>query len=75
MEVLIVILSMLIGSFIGATVSNLYFHTKTTYGTLRIDHSDPDKDVYRIEFDSLDDMDKKKRVYLKIDNDADLSQK
>ena len=75
MEVLIVTLSIFIGTCIGAVISNLYFHAKTKYGTLRIDHSNPEKDIYRIEFDNLDDIDKKKHVYLKIDNNANLSQK
>lgn len=45
------------------------------HGTLRIDHSNPEKDVYRFEINNLDSLDKKKRIVLKIDHHADLSQK
>lgn len=64
-----------IGALIGSIVSNIIFHMKTAYGTLKIDHSNPEKDVYRIEFNKFDDIDKKKYLRLKIDNHADLSQK
>lgn len=45
-----------------------------TAGTLRIDHSNPEKDVYRIELDDFDNLSRKKRVVLIVDNNADLSQ-
>ena len=45
------------------------------HGTLKIDHSNPEKDVYRFEINDLDSLDKKKRIVLKIDHHADLSQK
>lgn len=45
------------------------------HGTLRIDHSNPEKDIYRFEINNLDSLDKKKRIVLKIDHHADLSQK
>lgn len=44
-------------------------------GVLRIDHSNPEKDIYRIDIKELDRLDKKKYVTLKVDNHADLSQK
>lgn len=44
-------------------------------GTLRIDHSNPEKDTYRFEINNLDALSNKKRIVLKIDNNADLSQK
>ncbi len=44
-------------------------------GILRIDHSNPEKDVYRMEFDDLDSLSKKTRIVLKVDNHASLSQK
>jgi hypothetical protein len=44
-------------------------------GTLQIDSSNPDKDVYRFEFDvPLEDLRTKKSVTLKVDNHVDLSQ-
>ncbi len=42
-------------------------------GTLRIDHSNPEKDVYRFEIDDLDKLSTKKHIVLKVDNTADLS--
>lgn len=58
----------------GIVVAAIYHRVvKTTSGTLRIDHSNPEKDVYRFETDNLDNLSKKKHVVLKIDNSADLS--
>ena len=44
-------------------------------GVLRIDHSNPEKDVYRFDIENLDALSTKSRIVLKVDNDADLSQK
>lgn len=72
MEYLLIITGVLIGSI----VSNIIFFARYKMaGTLRIDHSNPEKDVYRIEIDDLDGLSKKKRVILKVDNNANLSQK
>lgn len=69
-------LFVLIGLLVGSIISNIIFFIRyRTVGTLRIDHSDPVKDVYRIEIDDLDGLSKKKHVILKVDNNADLSQK
>lgn len=65
----------LVGTLIGSIISNIIFYALSGSGTLRIDHSDPEKDVYRIEIDDLDNLSKHKRVILKVDNHADLSQK
>ena len=43
-------------------------------GTLRIDHSNPEKDVYRFEVKDLDKLNTKSYIILKIDHNADLSQ-
>ena len=69
-------LFVLIGVLVGSIISNIIFFIRyRTVGTLRIDHSNPVKDVYRIEIDDLDGLIKKKHVVLKVDNNADLSQK
>lgn len=69
-------LFVLIGLLVGSIISNIIFFIRyRTVGTLRIDHSNPVKDVYRIEIDDLDGLIKKKHVILKVDNNADLSQK
>lgn len=59
----------LVGVVIGVLLDRL-----RTVGTLRIDHSNPDKDVYRFEINNLDSLNKKKRIVLTIDHHADLSQ-
>lgn len=53
----------------------IWFSMRSVQGTLRIDHSDPEKDVYRLEISNLDlnDLSKKKKITLKVDNNADLS--
>lgn len=45
-----------------------------TAGTLKIDHSNPEKDVYRLEIDDLEGLSKKRKIVLKVDNGANLSQ-
>lgn len=66
--------------FVGMAVSTLttLLIRKVYYrkeGVLQIDHSDPEKDVYRFVIDNIDDLSKKKYIVLKVDNNADLSQK
>lgn len=68
----------LIGSlFVGSLLCNVISiaYLKRTCGTLRIDHSNPEKDLYRFDIDDLDSLVKKKRIILRVDNNADLSQK
>ncbi len=64
-----------IGIVVGIAISWIFRKFQTTYGTLRIDHSDPNKDIYRIEIDDLDKLSSKSDVRLKIDHNANLSQK
>lgn len=75
MEIFMLVLSCLIGIAVGSSVTNFIFYIRSGFGVLRIDRSNPDKDVYRLEIDKIDDISKKKRVVLKVDNHADLSQK
>ena len=70
------ILVAMAGIAIGMFVSYVLLIGKTAYGTLRIDHTDPEKDLYRIDIDgNFDNISKEKRIVLKVDNDANLSQK
>lgn len=71
MEVVIFLLG-LIG---GIVVSNLILAARTTPGCFKVDHSNPEKDVYRLEIKELDKIDKMQYMLLKIDHNADLSQK
>ena len=70
------ILVAMAGITIGMFVSYMLLIGKTAYGTLRIDHTNPEKDLYRIDIDgNFDNISKEKRIVLKVDNDANLSQK
>lgn len=62
-----------LGLIIGSLVVLIYYRCVTISGVLQIDHSDPDKDIYQINLNSLDDLAKKKRVVLKVDNNAKLN--
>lgn len=68
-------LMFILGFCFGLLGAVVYQQSKTMSGTLKIDHSDPEKDMYLFEIDDLDKLDKKTRVYLKVDHSADLSQK
>lgn len=63
------------GAVAGLVAASIIYLIKRASGTLKIDHSNPEKDIYRIEIDDLDALSKKNRVVLKIDNAADLSHK
>lgn len=64
---------------IGAAIATLFclicFYGRLAGGVLRIDHSNPEKDVYRFEINDLDKLNKKRRIVLKIDHKANLSSK
>ena len=64
----------LMGMGIGIALTSLLYITSATFGTLKIDRSDPGKDIYKLEVEDLDELSEKKRIMLKIDNHADLSQ-
>lgn len=66
----------LLGGFVGGSLFGWVIRRmKPTAGTLRIDHSNPEKDVYRFDINDFDSLSKKKRIVLLVDNNADLSQK
>ena len=56
--------SFIIGIIIGALLAN----SKTVIGSLIIDDTDENTDVYRIEINDLDVIPKKKRILLKVKN-------
>lgn len=64
----------LVGIIIGILIALLTVLLSNS-GTLRIDHSNPEKDLYRFDIDNLDELSRRKRIVLKVDNHADLSQK
>ena len=62
----------ILGLIIGGLIVLIFQHRITTSGELLIDHTDPEKDIYRINVNNLDDLSKKKQVILKVDNNAKL---
>lgn len=69
-------IALLIGFMFGVMVVGILDEIKTAHGTLRIDHSNPEKDVYRFDVTChLSTLKDKTRITFKIDNNADLSQK
>lgn len=69
MDFWIIIAVFVLGVFVGMVSLSRF-----TDGVIRIDHSNPEKDVYRIEINDLDNLGSKKRVVLNVDNHAYLSQ-
>lgn len=67
-------IAFLVGLLAGIAISIIFHGMQRTSGTLRIDRSNPEKDVYRFDIDKLDNLHEKKRIVLKIDPNADLSQ-
>lgn len=57
------------GAIIGVIIARL-----RPYGVIKIDTSNPEKDLYKLEIKDLDGLPKKKRIVLKIDTRAKLSQ-
>lgn len=62
----------ILGLIVGGLIVLIFHHRITASGELLIDHTDPEKDIYRINVNNLDDLSKKKRVILKVDNNAKL---
>ena len=56
----------LIGVTVGAIIACVIAAFHTAYGTLEIDSSNPEKDVYNLKVGDLDSLSKKKNVRFKI---------
>lgn len=65
----------LLGTINGIILSYIAYTTFGCFGVIKIDHTNPDKDIYRLELKELDNLPKQKYIVLKVDNNADLSQK
>ena len=65
----------IVGVCVGSLMTILVRERGTVMGVLLIDSSNPEKDVYRFDVGNINNLSKKKRVILKIENDVDLSQK
>lgn len=66
---------LVLGAIVGGIVTHAIFYIRARAGTLKIDHSNPEKDVYRFDIDDIDALAKKRVIVLKVDNKADLSPK
>jgi hypothetical protein len=66
-------LAILLGTITGAFVVTMWNLFKSGTGTLRIDRTSHERDLYRLEIDDLDNIYKKKTIVLKVDPNADLS--
>ena len=66
---LIISLSFLGGIIVGSLADRIIYIKKNTYGILEIDNSDKNKDIYVMNWNNIDDLDKipnKKHVVFKI---------
>lgn len=68
------IIFMCIGIVIEAIATYFIFCFRTERGVMLIDHSDPEKDVCRIDLDGRLNR-KTKKFILRVDHNANLSQK
>ena len=70
--IIVSILIYLSGFFTGGVITTCILYSKID-GILKIDHSNFEKDVYRIEIGDLDILPHKKHIILKVENDVNLS--
>ena len=66
MTTLQVWLIFMVGIAIGSAITSFIWDRKQVDGTLEIDQSDPKKDKYLFKIDTLDDLNSKNRITLKI---------
>lgn len=64
----------IIGLVMGMMIWDLAGRFRKKDGVLKIDHSNPAKDVYRFEVSDLDKLDSRTQITLTIDHNAKLSQ-
>lgn len=69
--VLWLIIALLVGMILGVIATYLSVYD----GVIRIDRSNPEKDIYRIDIEDIDKLSNQKWIFLKVDSNADLSQK
>lgn len=55
-----------VGFMFGILTSAICHNLTKNDGILRIDQSNPEKDIYRLEIDNLDILPKKKKIVLKV---------
>lgn len=60
---------------IGAIVGCIFMKAYLTKGVLQIDKNDPEKDIYRLCINELENLERKKYIMLKIDKYANVTRK
>ena len=63
-----------LGIIIGSIMTRLILQVSSAKAVLRIDHSNPEKDIYRLDLDNVCNMNKK-TLLLKIDHHANFTNK
>ena len=63
----------IVGIIAGIVLAIFIYLACNTVGTLKIDHTSSEKDIYRIEINDLEELNHRSRIVLKVDHDADLS--
>lgn len=64
----------LAGIIVGLLLMAVIVSVRSSFGTLRIDSSNPEKDIHRLDIHDLDSIPKKKYIILRVDKNAKLSQ-
>ena len=62
-----------VGLLTGFAIGMVFYFMRRVEGTLRIDRTNPETDLYRFDIEDLDGLSKKKKILLKVDNDAHIS--
>ena len=62
------------GFFLGLLIESVIIRIKKKDGTLRIDTTNPEKDIYRLEIDNLDVIPKQNQLVLRVDSTSFLTQ-
>lgn len=71
----IYLISFALGLFAGLFVMFIFLTRINVAGTLYIDrHSDPNRDLLRFVVENMDVLFKKKRIVMKVNDNANLSQ-
>lgn len=63
-----------LGIIIGSIMTRLILQVSSAKAVLHIDHSNPEKDIYRLDLDNVCSMNKK-TLLLKIDHRANFTNK
>ena len=61
-----------LGIIIGVITTRLILQVSSAKAVLRIDHSNPEKDIYRLDLDNVCNMNKK-TLLLKMDHHANFT--